>query len=106
MLVALTITATNEAGGEIRLADAGKSNAAELSRIQQVLAELPAVEILRLDDPPKRIAIIPQVRLVGWVNDQEILLVENDQLVAFNLLSSTRRVSRIKVIKPYYAFLR
>ncbi len=43
---------------------------------------------------------------MGWINDEDILLIENDQLVAFNLISSTRRVSRIKVVKPYYAFLR
>src|SRR5258708_22509033 len=34
-LTALTITATQEPGGEIRLSDSGKANATELSRIQQ-----------------------------------------------------------------------
>jgi hypothetical protein len=105
-LAALTITATNEPGVEIRLSDAGKANAAELARIQQALRELPAVEVLRLDDPPKRAAMIPHARLVGWVNEQEILLVENGVLVSCNVIGGSRRKSEIKVAKESYAFLR
>ena len=59
-----------------------------------------------MEDPEKPAARISRATLVGWINDREILLVENDQLVAFNIVSSTRRVSRIKVVKPYYVFLR
>lgn len=106
MLAAMTVTATYEPGQEIRLSDSGKANAAELSRIQQALAELPAVEVLRLDDPPKRTAMIPHARLVGWVSDQEILLVENGLLVSYNMSSGRRRTSEIKVSKESYAFLR
>ena len=106
LLAALTVTASNEPGQEIRLSDSGKANAAELSRIQQALAELPAVEVLRLDDPPKRTAMIPHARLVGWISDQEILLVENGVLVAYNAASGRRRTSEIKVSKESYVFLR
>jgi hypothetical protein len=105
-LAALTVTATNEPGAEIRLSDSGKANAAELSRIQQALRELPAVQVLRLNDPPKRIAMIPHARLVGWVNDREILLVENAFLVSYNVIGGSRRTSEIKVAKESYAFLR
>ena len=106
MLVAFTVTATHEPGREIRLSDGGKANTTELSRIQQALRELPAVEVLRLDDPPKRTAMIPHAKLVGWVNDQEILLVENGLLVSYNVASGRRRKSEIKVFKESYAFLR
>ena len=106
ILAALTVAATNEPGAEIRLSDSGKANAAELSRIQQALRELPAVEVLRLDDPPKRTATIPHARLVGWVNDQEILLVENGVLVSYNVISGRRRNSEIKAAKESYVFLR
>ena len=75
-------------------------------QIQKALTELPAVEVVRVEDPEKPATRISRATLVGWINDQEILLVENDQFVAFNLVSSTRRVSQIKVVKPYYAFLR
>jgi hypothetical protein len=105
-LAALTVTATNEPGSEIRLSDSGKANVAELSRIQEALAELPAVEVLRLNDPPKRIAMIPHARLVGWVNDEEILLVENGLLVSYNVVSGRGRKSEIKVFRESYAFLR
>ena len=105
-LVAFTINATQPLGTEIRLSDSGKTNPGALVQIQKALTELPAVEVVRVEDPEKPATRISRATLVGWINNQEILLVENDQLVAFNLLSSTRRVSRIKVIKPYYAFLR
>jgi hypothetical protein len=106
LLVALTITATNEPGAEIRLSDAGKANAAELSRIQHALAELPAVELLRMGGPLKRVALIPHARLVGWLNDQEILLVENGLLVSYNAVNGRRRESKIKGVKESYVYLR
>ena len=105
-LAALTVTASHEPGSEIRLSDSGKPNAAELSRIRQALGDLPAVEVLRLDDPPKRTARIPHASLVGWVDDQEILLVENGVLVSYNVISGKRRTSAIKVAKQSHAFLR
>ena len=105
-LVALTVTSTNEPGNEIRLSDTGTANAAELSRIQQALTELPAVEVMRLDDPPKRTAMIPHASLVGWTNDEEILLVENGLLVSYNVVNGRRRESKIKVRNEPYAFLR
>jgi hypothetical protein len=106
ILAALTITATSEPGSQLRLSDSGKANAAELSRIQQGLQELPAVEVLRLDEPPKRTAMIPHAMLVGWVNDEEILVVENSFLVSFNVISGRRRKSEIKVARESHAFLR
>jgi len=106
MLAALTITATSEPGTQIRLSDSGKSNVAELARIQQALRELPAVEVLRLDDPPKRTDMIPHARLVGWLNDEEILVVENNFLVSCNVMSGRRRKSAIKVARESHAFLR
>ena len=106
ILAALTVTATNEPGSEIPLSDQGKANVAELSRIQQALTELPTVEVLRLNDPPKRIAMIPHARLVGWVNDQEILLVENGLMGSYNVVSGNHRKSEIRVSRESYAFLR
>jgi hypothetical protein len=106
ILAALTVTATNEPDSEIRLSDAGKANIAELARIQQALPELPAVEVLRLNDPPERTAMIPHARLVGWVNDQAILLVEDGLLVSYNVVSGSHRKSEIKVSREPYVFLR
>ena len=105
-LAALTVNATHEPGAEIRLSDSGKANAAELAHIQDALTGLPVVEVLRIDDSPKRIAVIPRATLVGWVNEQEILLIENGLLVSYNVGSGGRRKSGIKVAKESYAFLR
>ncbi|MGH7782268.1 MAG: hypothetical protein ACRD59_09475 [Candidatus Acidiferrales bacterium] len=104
--VAFTVVATQNAGTEIRLSDSGKPNPGELARIQKALAELPQVEVVGVGDPPKPVARMAHAMLVGWINDQEILLVENDFLVAFNVTSGTRRVSNIKMAKESHAFLR
>jgi len=100
------VAATQNAGTEIRLSDSGKPNPGELARIQKALAELPEVEVVRVGDSPKSVATIAHGMLVGWINDHEILLVENDFLVALNVGSGTRRVSNIKMAKESHAFLR
>jgi hypothetical protein len=105
-LVALTVTAASDHGVELPLSDGGKASAAELSRIKEALAELPAVEVLRVNAPPRPIAAITHATLVGWVDDQEILLIESGRLVSYNVLSGKRKTSEIKVPNEYYAFLR
>lgn len=104
--VAFTVAATQNAGTEIRLSDSGKPNPGELAQIQKALAELPEVEVVRVGDSAKPVAKIPHAMLVGWINDQEILLVENDFLVALNVASGIRRVSNIKMARGSHAFLR
>jgi hypothetical protein len=101
-----TIMATQNPGTEIRLSDSGRPNPGELARIQKALTELPVVEAVRVEDPAKPAARIPHATLVGWINEQEILVVENDVLVAFNVASGARRTSQIKISKPSYGFLR
>ena len=105
-MAALTLMATNAPGDEIRLSDEGKEDPAELSRIQKALAELPAVEVLEAGDPPKRIMLIPHARLAGWLNDREILVVENGLVVSYDVRTGGRRTSDIKVADESYVFLR
>jgi hypothetical protein len=50
--------------------------------------------------------MIPHATLVGWVNDQEILLAESGLLVAYNVVSGQRRKSGIKVSQESYLSLR
>lgn len=104
--VAFTVAATQNAGTEIRLSDSGKANPGELARIQKALAELPEVEVVRVEDSAKPVAKIAHATLVGWINDQEILLVENDFLVALNVASGARRISNIKMGAGSHAYLR
>jgi hypothetical protein len=59
-----------------------------------------------VEDPEKPATGILRATLVGWITDHSRPAESPDQLVAFNLVGSTRRVSRTKVVKPDYAFLR
>jgi hypothetical protein len=43
---------------------------------------------------------------VGWLNDKEILIVEEHLLVAYNVANGTRRKSNIHVDDVASAFLR
>lgn len=73
--VALAIVSSAQPGSEIRLLSEGKADAKELARIRAAVAELPAVDVMRLEDPPKRSVLIPHAGSVGWLSDQEVLLV-------------------------------
>lgn len=103
---ALAIESTVAQGADIRLSDEGKPNPGELARIRQAIAELPAVEIVRLEDPPKRSAFLRHSALVGWLSDREILIVEGGVLVAFEIDKGIRRRSRINVANPALVFVR
>jgi hypothetical protein len=104
--VAMTVEATQKAGDEIRLADQGKENPAELAQIQKTLPEMPKVQIVETEEPVKSIDVIPRATLVGWLNDREVLIIEDGLLVSFNIADHSRRNSQIKVAKQEYAFVR
>ena len=104
--VAMTIEASAKSSAPIQLSEQGQANPAESLRIRKALTELPAVEVVNADDPGKRTAYLPHAFLVGWLNEKEILIVENHLLVAYNTASGTRRKSAIKVEDPAFAFVR
>lgn len=104
--VAMTITSTAQPGEAVRLSADGQADPEELARIRKALADLPAVEIVSATDPPKRAALLPHATLVGWVNDKEVLIVEDHVLVAFNVATGNRRKSEIKVPDDSQVFLR
>ena len=104
--VAMTITSSAQPGEDIRLSDEGKANPKELDGVRKAAGELPAVEVLKLGDAPKRSGFIRHATLVGWLNDKEILLIEEHELVAFDLGAGSRRRSQIKVQDPSYALIR
>ncbi|MGC2197787.1 MAG: hypothetical protein WA628_24155 [Terriglobales bacterium] len=104
--VALTIEASAKSSAPIQLSEQGQANPAESLRIRKALTDLPAVEVLSALEPSKRSAFLPHAYLIGWINEKEILIVENHLLVAYNVASGTRRKSSIKVEDPAFVFVR
>lgn len=104
--VALTIVSTAKPNEPIQLADEGQANPQESQRIRKALLDLPAVELKSVEDSARRIAFLPHATLVGWLNANEILIVEEQLLVAYNVANKTRRKSSIRVDDAAHVFLR
>jgi hypothetical protein len=104
--VAMTLVSTAETNKPIQLAEQGQASLEETQRIHKALEELPAVEVKNLEDSPKRIAYLPHATLVGWISDEEILVVEAHLLVAYNVSTGVRRKSAIRVEDAAHVFLR
>ncbi len=104
--VAMTINSSFEPGMELRLSDGGKPDTAQLERIRRSLKECPSVEILKIQDPPKSIVQIPHASLAGWLDDKEILIVEDHELVVYDTVTGIRRKSHISIPKETLVFLR
>jgi hypothetical protein len=100
--VAYTLEATND-GRPFRLSSEGKRDVADSARIAREAAALPVVEVLRLGGgEPDRIA---RGRLVGWLSDTEVLLVEDERVAVFDTHGKLRRDSGIRVSTPAAVFL-
>jgi hypothetical protein len=104
--VAMTIVATAQTGKPIQLSEQGEANPEESQRIRKALLELPAIELKTVEDSPRGLAIVPHAVLVGWINDKELLMVENHLLVAYTVGSGARRKSTIRVEDALHVFLR
>jgi hypothetical protein len=110
-MVALTIVATAKANAPIQLAQDGQANPEESQRIRKALLDLPAVVVKSIEAKSgggslRRIAFLPHATLVGWISDKEILVVEGNLLVAYDVVSSARRESGIHVENAGHVFLR
>jgi hypothetical protein len=104
--VAMTIVATAEANKPMQLAEQGDANPEESQRIRKALTELPAVEVKRMEDSPRRVSYLPRATLVGWMSEKEILIVEDHLLVVCNLGTGARRKSSVRVEDAGRVFLR
>jgi len=104
--IAMTISATADGNHPIQLAEEGQANPEESQRIHKALSQLPAVEVKTVDVTPKRLAFLPHASLIGWLNDKELLIVEDRLLATYNLTTGARHKSSIKVDDPARVFLR
>ena len=105
-LVAMTIGASSKSNQPIQLSEQGQGDAAESQRIRKALTELPVVQVVTATEPVKRTVSLPHAVLVGWLNEKEILIVENKALVTYSVAAGTRRKSTIRVDDPASAFVR
>lgn len=104
--VAMTISATAQANKPIQLSEDGQANPEESLRIRKTLAELPAVAVKTVAESPRQVAFVPHASLVGWINDKELLIVEDHVLVLYNVSTAAKRKSVVKVDDPAHVFLR
>ena len=104
--IAMTITSTARAEQSIQLSEDGQANPEESKQIRKALTELPAVKVKSLEDSPRRIAFVPHATLVGWINEKELLIVEDHLLVAYTIATGARRKSSVRVEDAARVFLR
>jgi hypothetical protein len=104
--VAMTITATAQANKPIQEAQQGQANPEESQRIRKSLAELPALSVKTIEDTPQQVVFLPHASGVGWMNEKELLLIENQVLVTYNILTKARRKSTVRVEDTGKVFLR
>jgi len=82
---------------DIRESADGKPNLAALAKIKSVMPELPITEILQTKVPSKTLSTIRHAALVGWLNDREILVVEDGKLSVYDMNGTRTRATGIAV---------
>jgi hypothetical protein len=104
--LAMTIVSTVQVNKAIQLTESGEANPEELLRIRKALADLPAVQVMSLQEPSGKVTLLPHAALVGWISEKEILIVEDHVLVAYNVGTGARRKSSVRVEDAGKVFLR
>lgn len=104
--VAYTVVSSARPGSEIRLSSNGKENAEELARVRGTIAELPAVEVVRLGSEAHPKMLIRHAALVGWLSEHEIMVAQGGRLVVFDIHFNKRRETTVRVRSAADAFLR
>lgn len=104
--VAMTVVATSDPNKPIQLSQQGETNPEESKALRKALADLPAVEVKSLDDSSHRPVFLPHATLVGWIANDDLLLVENHFLVIYNVMTGARHKSAIAAPDASRVFLR
>jgi hypothetical protein len=71
-----------------------------------VVAELPAVEVWKLEPKPQLEKTILRAGVVGWLSAVEILVAEDGKLTVFNVANGAKRPTAIRVRNAADALLR
>jgi hypothetical protein len=104
--VAMTITATAQSGKAIQLSDEGEANPEESQSVRKALTTLPGVAVKTVEDPVRQLAFVPHATLVDWLNEKELLIVQDHLLVVYNVGTGASRKSNVRVDDAAHVFLR
>ena len=104
--MAMTIVSTAQVNKPIQLTESGEANPEELVRIRKGLADLPAVQVMTVQEPAGKVTFLPHATLVGWISEKEILIVEDHVLVVYTVGTGARRKSSVRVEDAGKVFLR
>ena len=105
-MLAYTLVSTAWTDSQIRLSSEGKENTEELARLRKAIAELPAVEVVQPGIRTRPLISILHAELVGWLNDREILVVQDRRLAVYDIQGIKRKETTILVRTAADAFLR
>ncbi len=104
--VAYTVAATAQAEQEIRLSGDGKPNSEELAGIRAALKDLPRVEVVMLSDVSKVSLSLAHSELIGWLDQQRLLVFQGRQLIVVDVASGEAKPTGLAAENMASVFIR
>ncbi len=95
--VAMTIVGTSSAIEGMRLSADGQADSVKLAGIQRALATLPIAMVTRLSEPGEVPFELPNTEVVGWTSERELIVVQDRELVAVDVVTRRTRSTGIRV---------
>ncbi len=113
-LIAHTVASTRteeQKGTEIRLTESANPTLprkpGEMTRLQKLAKGHPLVEVLTTASPSRRLWKLPKASLIGWLNDQEVLVFKERKLIILDARTGRQRQTLpFAVEKAEQVFLR
>jgi hypothetical protein len=103
--VAMTVEATAKPDSPIQLAEQGQANPPESARLRKALTELPAALVVSADGT-KQIAYLPHAKVAGWLNANDLLIVEGGVLVIYTPASGAKKKTTVKAEQAEWVYVR
>jgi hypothetical protein len=101
-----TDTSFDPVHDELRMSgNAEPPGPAALARIQSLFRDMPTLDVVASDRLTVPIHRITRASLIGWLNDNEILITENGRVAILDVGSGKRQTSTIPVQNPTEAVL-
>ena len=104
--IAFLIATTQRENDAIRLSSMGKENPNELVRIRKAIQTMPLVDVIPASDPDTPLMSIQGASMAGWLNEREILVVQNGVLARCDILTNACTNTPVTVQKNSAIFIR